>query len=55
MKSEMSLSAMLEQLNTPERIGSVRGLRRGIEREGLRITPKGGSPRSPIPRYWGRR
>ena len=41
MKTEVSLTAMLDQLNTPERIGSVRGIRRGIEREGLRITPEG--------------
>lgn len=41
MKSEVSLTDMLEQLNTPERIGAVRGIRRGIERESLRITPEG--------------
>ncbi len=53
MKSEMSLSAMLEQLNTPERIGSVRGLRRGIEREGLRITPEGRLSQKPHPKVLG--
>ncbi|MBP8173592.1 MAG: glutamate--cysteine ligase, partial [Aeromonadaceae bacterium] len=49
----MSLSAMLEQLNTPERIGSVRGLRRGIEREGLRITPEGRLSQKPHPKVLG--
>ena len=41
MKSEVSLTDMLDQLSTPERIGAVRGIRRGIERESLRITSTG--------------
>ena len=53
MKSEVSLTDMLEQLNTPERIGSVRGIRRGIEREGLRITPEGRLAQSDHPPVLG--
>ena len=53
MKAEVSLTDMLEQLNTPERIGSVRGIRRGIEREGLRITPEGRLAQSDHPRVLG--
>ncbi len=53
MKSEVSLTDMLEQLNTSERIGSVRGIRRGIEREGLRITPEGRLAQSDHPQVLG--
>ena len=53
MKSEVSLTDMLEQLNTAERIGSVRGIRRGIEREGLRITPEGRLAQSDHPQVLG--
>lgn len=41
MNVELSLTDMLEQLSAPERIGAVRGIRRGLERESLRITPEG--------------
>ncbi|WP_234418455.1 glutamate--cysteine ligase [Dongshaea marina] len=34
-----SCTKQLEQLSTPENISSLRGIRRGIERETLRVTP----------------
>lgn len=41
MSLPFSLSEIIEQLSAPERAFAVRGLRRGIERESLRITPEG--------------
>ena len=41
MSLSPSLSEIIEQLSTPERVFAVRGIRRGIERESLRITPEG--------------
>ena len=41
MSLPSSLSEIIEQLSAPERVFAVRGLRRGIERESLRITPEG--------------
>jgi len=41
MSLPSSLSEIIEQLSTSERMFAVRGLRRGIERESLRITPEG--------------
>ena len=41
MSSPSSLSAIIEQLSAPERVFAVRGIRRGVERESLRITPEG--------------
>ena len=53
MKTELSLTDMLEQLSAPERIGAVRGIRRGLERESLRITPEGRLSQRPHPRVLG--
>ena len=41
MSLPFSLSEIIEQLSAPERVFAVRGIRRGIERESLRITPEG--------------
>lgn len=41
MSLPSSLSEIVEQLSAPERVFAVRGIRRGIERESLRITPDG--------------
>lgn len=53
MSTHVSLADMLAELNTAERIGSVRGIRRGIEREGLRITPEGRLAQTDHPRVLG--
>ncbi len=41
MHSDFTLFDILDQLSAPERLGAVRGIRRGLERESLRITPEG--------------
>lgn len=41
MSLPSSLPEIIEQLSAPERVFAVRGIRRGIERESLRITPEG--------------
>ena len=52
--TSLSLTELLAALGTPERVTALKGIRRGIERECLRITPKGPWPRPITPEAWGR-
>lgn len=53
MNADVSLAAMLAELSAPERLGALRGIRRGLEREGLRITPEGKLSLQDHPRVLG--
>ena len=46
-----TLSDIVNVLSQPERIDAVRGLRRGLERESLRITPEGRLSEQDHPRH----
>lgn len=48
-----TLSDIVHVLSQPERIDAVRGLRRGLERESLRITPEGRLSAYDHPRHLG--
>ena len=49
----LSLDEMLAALNTPERLPALKGMRRGIERETLRIQPDGTLSQQDHPRALG--
>ncbi|MFM4963268.1 glutamate--cysteine ligase [Aeromonas bivalvium] len=51
--SSLSLRELLAALGTPERLPALKGIRRGLERETLRITPDGGLAQGDHPRSLG--
>ncbi|MGL5154498.1 MAG: glutamate--cysteine ligase, partial [Aeromonas veronii] len=51
--TSLSLTELLNALGSPERLTALKGIRRGIERECLRITPDGRLAQSDHPRALG--
>ncbi|MBP8270044.1 MAG: glutamate--cysteine ligase, partial [Aeromonas sp.] len=51
--TSLSLTELLAALGTPERVTALKGIRRGIERECLRITPEGTLAQTDHPRSLG--
>ena len=51
--TSLSLTELLAALGTPERVTALKGIRRGIERECLRITPEGTLAQTDHPRGLG--
>ena len=51
--TSLSLTELLTALGTPERVTALKGIRRGIERECLRITPEGTLAQTDHPRSLG--